>query len=232
MRSITTLALAVALLVPVATASASSITSGLYNLSNHPDGAAASPFYGLRLDGLFNGNQNTTVTFDFEAPGADMKMEIDLTPGDSSIHIYGTAWGGIDNGSSYTSPALFNIDFTYVDIQVDGDALWAIGINNTGTIQEVGSGTTLYNLTAVSGEHTYAFKLDDGHRGFSGISGWGWVNHAPAPTDPATVPHLYASDWLFTAEKSTVPPPPVVPTPAGFAAGLLGLAALVARRGR
>ena len=31
-------------------------------------------------------------------------------------------------------------------------------------------------------------------RGFAGISGWGWLNHSG-------LPHISASDWLFTAEQ-------------------------------
>ena len=56
------------------------------------------------------------------------------------------------------------------------------------------------------GDEYLTFRLGDedsdaGHRGFAGISGWGWMNHG----DPE-VHHDY-SDWLFTAEKLPVPTP-------------------------
>lgn len=47
-----------------------------------------------------------------------------------------------------------------------------------------------------------AFQFGDengaGHRGFAGISGWGWLNHG---TDciARDCTHIYDGDWLFTA---------------------------------
>ena len=75
------------------------VAYGRYALSNHPDGNAASPFYGLRLDGLLNWDDDVIYTFDFEAPGAGMLL--DYSPG--SIHIHGRAWGGEDTGNAYVN---------------------------------------------------------------------------------------------------------------------------------
>ena len=50
---------------------ASLIVEGLYQLHNHPDGNQASPFYGLRLDELFQVTPGHDVfTFDFDHPDA------------------------------------------------------------------------------------------------------------------------------------------------------------------
>jgi len=225
-----------ALAVPTFSASAVSITNGLYHLHSHPDGGARPPAYGLRLDGLFDGNQNVTITFDFDGPDAAMFMDVDVTPGDpgaSTIRIYGKAWGGVDGGGAYVSPKLYDIDFTYVDVKMiaGDDDLWSKTFDSTGTIKESGQDAVVYNLVAVSGSHAYSFRLgdrdnDNGHRGFDGISGWGWINHVIAPTDPASVPHLYYSDWLFVAD------PVIMPTPTAAGAGLVGLACLGLRMRR
>ena len=59
------------------------INDGTYQLKNHPDGNAAPPPYGLRLDGLLNGNQGTIYTFDFNAEGfGDVHVAHRIDPGD------------------------------------------------------------------------------------------------------------------------------------------------------
>jgi hypothetical protein len=106
-----TIAAAIAATITSA-ASAASIQTGTYRLSNHPDGAAANPTYGMRLDELFNVTGGHDVfTFDFEAPGSAMYLDYDGT----SIHIYGTAFGGRDIGSSYdpAHSSAVEIDFYY-----------------------------------------------------------------------------------------------------------------------
>jgi len=217
------------------TASAVSVGNGTYVLYNHPDGNAAPPPYGLRLDGLFDGNPNTIVTFDFEADGAKMYMTVDVTPGDktiSTVRIFGTALGGVDVGTTHYDPKLYNIDFTYVKVEkaVGDDDLISKGKYSTGTLGSVLPGT-VYNLGSAQGDNSFAFRLGDessdaGHRGHAGVSGWGWINHVEAPGDPANAAHLYDSDWLFVAKP--------VPTPTAFAGGavaLLGLMAIRRRRG-
>ena len=79
----------------------------------------------------------------------------------------------------------------------------------------------------------FSFKLNNfsdhrlgGHAGYGGpdtFIGWGWVNHWAQGGPPRT--HVYASDWLFTAELVTSTSE--VPEPAGalvFAMGAGGLA--------
>ncbi|MEL7473774.1 MAG: hypothetical protein AAGK04_10695, partial [Planctomycetota bacterium] len=53
---------------------------------------------------------------------------------------------------------------------------------------------------------SFAFRLgdkndDSGHRGFEGVSGWGWLNHG----DPNA--HVKSSDWIFTLSPTPVPAP-------------------------
>ncbi|MCA9283509.1 MAG: hypothetical protein KDA30_15905, partial [Phycisphaerales bacterium] len=118
---------------------------------------------------------------------------------------------------------IYTIDFTLDQgvMQVPGDDdVWVNTTNNvnTGSIM-----TPLGDEIALEderGSYGYSLRLGDenndlGHRGFNGISGWGWMNHGG-------LPHVASTDWLFTAE--------LVPTPG--AASLLGTAGLLLVRRR
>ena len=74
---------------------------GIYALRNHPDNHLTPPEYGMRLDELFDVNPATldVFSFDFEADGAAMFLEYD----GSSIHIFGTAFGGLDIGQGHAA---------------------------------------------------------------------------------------------------------------------------------
>lgn len=209
------------------------LAPGTYALENHPDGNAANPLYGMRADGLRTGNANDIYTFDFEAPGAAMFTDItDNGGGNYSIRIYGTAFGGRDTGGSYdaTESGMVSIDFLYaVATQVPGDDdFWVTGpdMTNSGSIAFISGALAgeAYNLVDKS-NGSYSFRMgnennDAGHRGFDGVSGWGWMNHG-AVGGPIGG-HLNDTDWLFTV---------VVPTPGSAAlAGLAGLAVMRRRR--
>ena len=208
-------------------ANASIITPGTYRLGNHPDGAARPPLYGFRLDELVNLTGGHDVfTFDFDHAGSAMFLDYDGT----GIHIYGTSFGGLDVGSAYsaTYSGFWNIDFTYgtvVGVPSDDD-LWVTtpahtnsgsinfitdtNINPTQVAAFVGPGSIpMVDETAAG----YTFRLGDenndlGHRGFNGISGWGWVTHGGGS-------HVYSSDWLFSLNP--------VPLPGGVLLAALGL---------
>ena len=190
-----------------------------YLLHDHPDGSAALPFYGLRLDELIDVSDNHDIfTFSFDHPDADMRLTLGdpLTPGAAfSIHIQGTAFGGLIKNHDYVAgmSGLAEIDFLYqMAVPVTGDpndliVLAATG-TNSGTIRFLGDTIPLIDKANRDG---FTFRLgdesdNDGHRGFEGISGWGWLNHSGRP-------HVSASDWLFTLE---------VPTPG--AAALMAIA--------
>lgn len=204
---------------------AAPIAFGTYTLHNHPDGNAADPLYGLRLDGLLDGNTSKIFTFDFDHAQSDMKMKWD----GSKIEISGSAWGGRDTGNSYgglgdEAARLWNINFSYmVDINNNPNSV-VVGCNgctdqqNSGTISSDLGTFDLFDVG--NGMHNYTFKLGHNHRGHDGISGWGWMNHCnadPAGNGANCDQHLYASDWLFTAK---IPEPSVL---ALFGLGLLGI---------
>ncbi|MGF1600903.1 MAG: hypothetical protein GFH24_608378n52 [Chloroflexi bacterium AL-N5] len=213
------------ILSSVPKAMAASITGRTYTLDNHPDGAASSPFYGLRLDGLLSGKSKDVYTFNFKESGASTSLNYDDV--NNTIRISGTAYGGLDRGTEYTNPELFTIDFTYRNVQkvAGDDDLWVDSRqagNSTGTITRNSSGD-VFNLVDFAGSNPYSFRLGDGdnnegHRGHQGISGWGWLNHSPAPSTPTQ--HLYASDWLFTA-TANLPAVPESPWTSGALAVLV-----------
>ncbi len=213
-----------ALGLSAAQGNAALIQPGQFLLHNHPDGNAAPPGYGLRLDELFDvTDDHDKFTFDFDHPDAKMWMDFD----GASIHIYGIAFGGLDVGSQYASdPALTSlvaIDFTYTTVALafgDDDLIvTSPNFTNTGTITWLDTGEVI-DLFDRANSEGYTFRLGDedtgtGHRGFPGISGWGWMDHHQAGT------HVYSSDWLFTATQ---------PIPGPSALVVLGAGVLLARR--
>lgn len=212
-------------------ASAQVVEPGNYELRNHPDGAARSPYYGLRLDGLFTGDTNHIYTFDFEAPGSNMRMTITEAAGDLSVRIFGTAWGGRDVGSSYAGGShpdahrtgLYSIDFTYREnVVIDANGLRVTGDHSSNNGSITAPTGQVFGMVDEQGSHDYSFQVANGHRGHPGLSGWGWVNHSGGN-------HIYDSDWLFTAIQV---PNVQIPLPgaAGLAATGLGCVAIRRRR--
>lgn len=186
---------------------------GLYRLHDHPGGNAQPPGYGLRLDELIDVTPDHDLfSFSFDHPAAEMFLEISDVDGSLQLHIFGTAWGGLDVGSDYDAAIQgpVELDFLYalhVERMPGDDDLRVAGPNfqNTGTIRfDFGDGLMEVPLFD-RGMDGYTFQLGDkdgsGHRGFDGISGWGWVDHGTAGV------HFAASDWLFTVDPTPVPAP-------------------------
>ena len=198
---------------------------GTYVLGDHPDGNAGPPSYGLRLDELMDITGGHDVfTFSFDHPGADMRIDItEVGTDEYELHIYGMAFGGLVQNNQYNQAlsGFVDIDFVYMLAHpVGGDDDYIVTTKNflnTGEITFMGSMIDLFDRANSEG---YSFRLGDedddlGHRGFDGVSGWGWLDHGMEGT------HVYASDWLFT----------VIPTPGS--AALLSVALVIgARRNR
>lgn len=227
LRSIGTAALAAgAITLSAAPSQAATIVPGLYRLHNHPDGNQRPPLYGARFDELYNatgGHDVFTLDFDNIQSAAYMTVNAALT----QVRIFGQALGGRDTGTAYAVDqylGVYTFDFTYnlgVGLVPGDDDLWVTGPDmvNVGFITTP-LGDTI-GLTDKS-NGSYAFRLGDenndlGHRGFNGISGWGWMNYV---TPNGVRPHVNATDWLFTATYE-------IPTPGAAAlaavGGLLGL---------
>ena len=192
-------------------------------LRDHPDGNAAPPTYGLRLDELIPVTPSHDVfTFSFDHPLALMQMVLtEVGAGEVSIHIWGTAFGGriVNNEYDPLLSGVAKIDFTYTlahEAAGDDDLIVTTpNFRNFGSIIFNGSTIDLFDRANSEG---FTFRLgnednDLGHRGFDGISGGGWVDHG------LTGPLALNSDWLFT----------VVPAP-GTAVVMAIAAALFGRR--
>ncbi|NEP51693.1 MAG: hypothetical protein F6K65_24015 [Moorea sp. SIO3C2] len=183
------------------------LEDGTYKLCNHEDGTSFGNgnAHGLILTGLFDKSQWKTgdiSVFDFDHPDANMRISIN---GDE-IRIFGTAFGhlDVDNNFGYDNTGgLWEIDFTYNNVSnVSGDddlavdAQWA-GINQ-GTIKQLYGDQLEFDLNDEAGNNSVSFQLgnktdNQGHRGFEGISGWGWLKEPDQE-------YVYHSDWLFTVK--------------------------------
>ncbi len=188
------------------------VPDGTYRVKNHPDGGAAEPFYCLRLDKLFGNHK--TITFDCEHPDSDVTMVVS----GSTITISGVVFGGKDAGTIYdpNESGLWQLDFTFTNAMTapeDDDLVVppATPSNGSGTIIPLFSTTsgtltegTVFNLIDYAGGHPFTFRLGDraddgGHRGYNGISGWGWIKFCEGETcTDFERPDIM--DWLFTAE--------------------------------
>lgn len=210
------------------------VSDGLYRLHNHPDGNQNPPPYGFRLDGL-DGVSTHRFTFDFDyvdaASGQQAAMWLRLDQSAGTIRIWGDVYGGLNKPSNTDvyddigngKVGWWSVDFTYsTNVGVkspDGYGLQDVIANessqNTGTISQSFSSAmnSSYSLSdKASGGFSFRFGDDDvapGHRGFAGLSGWGWVMHS------GHAGYVASSDWLFTAEA--------VPVPGAAVMGLLGL---------
>ncbi len=214
-------------------APAAAILPGTYQLHNHPDGNARPPLYGLRLDELYNvTGSNDIFTFDFDHASSSMTMVYNNVAG--TIHISGITFGGRDTGTSYANDAyrgLYSVDFLYnvgVGPVPGDDDVWVVNAANNinkGSITPLTAGHPQQNTATILGDvrngSGMSFRLGDenndlGHRGYNGISGWGWLsvngnNHAGS-----------ANDFLFTAV--------LIPEPTTLALAAFGLVGLIRRR--
>lgn len=214
------------------------IVTGLYRLHNHPDGAVQPPFYGLRLDGLFL-NDNKEFTFDFDDPQSEMWLEYSGT----EIHIFGHSFGGEDKGGEYKDNkylGVYDIDFTYrmnvgtlEDLGLQDVVVTHDHTTNSGLIiapETVGDLEERTVLLRDEGMGGFSFRFGDdeaglGHRGFAGISGWGWLEIKDH--NDGDFRHTDAQDWIFTAERQEVSEPSALVL---LVSGLAGLSASFKRR--
>lgn len=193
-----------------------------FDLSDHPDGSASPPPYGLRLDNIIGSGAATLSMGHF----SDTVLSVIEDNGDLSISITGTLWGGRVSGGSYISAEAYTIDMTYaLDVASSGGG-WVVNghdSGNSGVLTRVSDNTEWTLYTTTDAGQSFRF-LPDGHRLSGDNSSWvgrGWLTTNSDGSDSASG----NQDWLFTATQREVP------TPGGAAVLALG-GVLVSRRRR
>ncbi|MEM6500454.1 MAG: PEP-CTERM sorting domain-containing protein [Cyanobacteria bacterium P01_C01_bin.89] len=205
----------------------------IYSLGNHPDGSIADPGYGLRMDNLLEDGDK--YTFDFDNALSSMTMVFDEVAG--TINILGDAYGGADfnarkglgadsDGYKDGTTGVASFDFDYTGLTTGSSSYEAVaggGSTGTGSMSFMGIDFDL-RAKADGGGNSFYFATD--HRGFAGLSGWGWLearvdNGDGTYGDWIELGNGEYQDWLFTAEK--------VPEPT-MTLGLLAVGGLLVSR--
>lgn len=211
-------ALAIAALALTATAASADVFE--FAMSNHPDGAVAPPFYGLRVDNMFGNGRINTFSIDHVG---DSLLTVTEDGDDISILMEGTLFGGGDGGDAHVNPELYTYTFEYTEGVTKTSEGWkVVGTPeaNGGTLTRVSDGAEFDFTTKANGSGVAFIFEADGHRIAGDSDSWvgrGWVMSEGNPRSGAT------QDWLFTAE--------VVPAPGTVALGAMG-GLLVTRRRR
>jgi hypothetical protein len=180
---------------------------------DHPDGAAAPPTYGLRLDSLL-GDGSWTFSFDYADATESARVILTYDEARGRIRIFGRAYGGRVDGHEWSaaSRGWIDLDFTYTTNLVvkddcgalAGDDLYIIGesVANRGVIGLDGWGGDLSlecsDRSGEGGACSFIFDNDTDPKGNAAIaddlsiwSGSGWI-----------VPEAEGTrDWLFIARE-------------------------------
>lgn len=136
-----------------------------FRLHDHPDGAAAPPTYGIRLDRLFQdhpGANGGQTTFSFSNP--EDKTSVTLRRNGLNFRIRGHVYGGEDVGTSYGYGAnRYRLSYDIVSgVRTLGDGWAAKAPGNSGFIRRPNFEQLLFSKGLSNGD---AFLLRrDGHR--------------------------------------------------------------------
>ena len=242
----------IALCAGAATVSADLIR---YKLNDHPDGTAQPPGYGLRLDELVDitPRAKDIFTFSFNPKyGSNMSLDYDTEAG--TMHIYGTAYGGLDIGTGYSPngelAGMWSIDFTYTDVRghetdddlvAGGNGPGSQGFPNEGSITPLFRSSVYddsYQLIGYPPTYPWTFRFGDGDfdsdgNGLDDFRGWDAEDDGFGISGwgwlnhsgaPGIRNHQESSDWIFTAQ------PDPIPAPGSIVLGVLGLAGIWSRR--
>jgi hypothetical protein len=170
---------------------------------------------------------------------------MEMTYDGTTISIDGIAYGGHDAGGVHADDAVdglyeFHVAYSVAEVVEnlgggDANGLQDIGmpgqtagLTPIGTLEFLETGMT-WELKDKQGSHPASLRVGDedndlGHRGFDGISGWGWLMFREVGEND----YVMASgsqDWLFVARRRSD-----APEPGAVSLLLIGLAAIATRR--
>lgn len=235
---------AAAIVASTVFASSAQAETLVYQLFNHPDGNAAPPQYGLRLDNLFGGGNTVHFSFD-PADGASVFLTVTDSGGTITINIAGTVFGGHDNGGATYAAAnagFWDLDFSYtLYVAGDGTNGWSVSPQsntNQGSLTALDNGGGVGGLwdfgasfdffEQVGTNNPFIFAPDD-HRLLTSTGGSmdypeagdtfvgrGWLSYDSSGSGVSDT-----QDWLFIGQLVPLPPAAWM---AGI--GLIGIAAL------
>lgn len=197
-------------------------TVAQFDLLDHPDGSAAEPYYGLRLDNVI-ASGTATLSMDVYQ---DTVMTVTEEDGDFTIEIEGTLRGGAVSGNAWVDAQDYAVSFSYgADVVMTASGWKVNGFTtlNGGTITNLGTMDTIELFGKGNGAGDTFIMQADGHRLSGDSSSWvgrGWLTTETDGSNAAGG----AQDWLFTAIEREAP------TPGALA--LLGLGGLVGARRR
>lgn len=152
------LAFCLVLTAVLAAAPAARATVFMFDLHDHPDGAASLPSYGLRIDDLLE-EGIFTFSFDYSDVTRTAMVTLDYDDVAGTVTIFGWAFGGKDVGSTY-DPAMSGwvyLDFTYsANISERDDCGGAAGEDVYSTAESASNGGTV-TLDGWGGDQVFAF---------------------------------------------------------------------------
>ncbi len=201
-------------------------------LSDHPDGNAALPTYGLRQDNIFaslGGAGLTTFSFDVHN---DVVMTVTESGGDLKINIAGTIYGGVDTGMSYGfGEGSYDLDFTFnfnVMEMGTGYVVSPSNVGNSGVITSLGNADvalgTEFEFFDFSG-NSFLFKQDEHRLGGEDEAGQGfWIGRGWTTFESDGRGSSGTQDWLFLGR--------IIPTPTAIGFGMASMIGLCATRRR
>lgn len=195
-----------------------------FDLSNHPDGSAAPPFYGLRLD---DPDTSDTETFNFNGPGgtgaSTVSGELDLDTGLLTVsgeaehnqtgNIYGImASIQLDDIGTLDVNELFNPSMGVSDLLTGNTLSLSLFDVGNGPYSGPSNWEGFMDPSFTLGVN---HRLDNTDSEYPALTGEGWLAPAGKPWD-----HVDYQDWLFILENPVVPVPPA----AGLiAVGIVGV---------